>query len=380
MNRFFTSWKSFSLPPQMGVVIRVALIMQLGSLLYRNFDDLQFSGLIALLWMVVLIFMSILLHEGAHAAVGRLYGFRIRGIAAGPLKWDFQNRKQPFHFSAYRMTGGQAILEIPDDMEKVTLRKALLNMFLAGPVLNLLLGATSYVWLLSNPHASSNLLAPIFVWSVCNTCVGLFNIIPRLPWEPAGAIYDGEAVFRLLRPDGQTQGMHMAVLINMTSGAKIPLKWQKEMQTFTNPPAETWLLLHHQYQQALQQEDLVTAHQTMLQMQKVQNLPELFQQLGKVEWAWLHLKMQEDHAADHLQRILQEVSPSTRSWLQRTGTWSRMQSLLAWHQNQMDDARSFIEHGLKQAGIHQKNTLTASSQLDIMELERLKSKLTKPQL
>ena len=141
--------------------------------------------------VVVMLFVTIAIHEAGHAIVGWLVGFRVHSIRIWRLQLEF-----PLRFSIFRGpmggAGGWAICT-PETTDRLAARAGL--MFFAGPAINLLTALMVYVL----PRSSGVLLPVFMTWSFA---IGAINL---LPLRTGPMFSDGYRILMLLfdRPRGE---------------------------------------------------------------------------------------------------------------------------------------------------------------------------------
>jgi Zn-dependent protease len=137
------------------------LIAAVFVLLYANSAELAGSSgvrYVVAAAFVVLLWVSVLVHELSHSLVARGFGLPVRRITLYPLGGFSEIEQEP-------PTPGKEFL-----------------VSAAGPVLSLALAAVGYVIVEAvHPHGLTGLLIQQLVWA--NLLVGIFNLLPGLPLD-----------------------------------------------------------------------------------------------------------------------------------------------------------------------------------------------------
>lgn len=144
-------------------IIAAFIVLVFGPLLQRTFEGLGFwAYAIAFVYALLLLF-SVLIHELAHAVVGRFFAWPTEKIVL--TLWGGHTQ-----FENFKATPGRSLL-----------------VAFSGPVANFILAGLGWILVQVLPHPTSQsavivtALANIFVWA--NFLIGVFNVLPGLPLD-----------------------------------------------------------------------------------------------------------------------------------------------------------------------------------------------------
>jgi Zn-dependent protease len=197
LNALFSAFPLF---PVAGIMVKVhvSLIIVMGFMLFSPKGEMDFTARIA---SVVILFLSILLHEFGHCFAARWVGGRANEIVMGPL-------------------GGLAYVQPPHRPWPEFVATA------GGPLVNLLICLVTATLLWSGWHVAPR-LNPVgdympdhvyynnvayYLWWTCsiNRILLYFNILPMLPMD------GGRILFTLLWPRlGQARAWHIAAYVGL---------------------------------------------------------------------------------------------------------------------------------------------------------------------
>ena len=182
---------------------------------------------------VVALFLSIGIHESAHALVGAAVGFRFNSLRVGPLQFD-----RPFRISLYRgrktgARGWTSLFLVTHD--KLIVRAC--AMLLAGPASNLV-SAAVLAWL-----PVTGTFAAQFTY--VSLCVGVMNLIP---FRTRSVYSDGARVVMLLQ--NRARGERWLAM----------LKLMDEIRRGVDPPAMTQEFIAKAIALEDQSPDTISAH------------------------------------------------------------------------------------------------------------------------
>ncbi len=146
-------------------------------------------------WIIVIIFVTIILHEAAHAAVGLALGMKLRAFVIGPFQWRMRDGRWTYRFipSAFLSFGGSTGI-IPTDPHQS--RWMEIAMIAAGPLLNLFTGLAIALTVISakgQPWEPYWQLLAFF--ALVNTVTFAVNLVP---FRPEALYSDGARIFQLL--------------------------------------------------------------------------------------------------------------------------------------------------------------------------------------
>lgn len=138
-------------------IIAVVIVATFGPSLARSRPELGWRAYVVAVVFTLLLLVSVLAHEGAHAIVGRWRGYRVSRIVAdlwgGHTAYD----------SSDSTPGSSALVSV------------------AGPLANAALAGIGWLLLPSLSGDIPHLLGIAFVWT--NGFVALFNLVPGLPLD-----------------------------------------------------------------------------------------------------------------------------------------------------------------------------------------------------
>ncbi|MFJ6026751.1 site-2 protease family protein [Pseudarthrobacter sp. NPDC092424] len=139
-------------------IIAAFTVIIYGPMLLRNNPALGFSAYLVAFAYALLLLVSVLVHELAHALTARIYGWPTQKIVLN--LWGGHTQ-----FESFTATPGRSVL-----------------VALAGPAANLLLAGGAWVVLSTANLASvAEILTNIFMWA--NFLIGIFNVLPGLPLD-----------------------------------------------------------------------------------------------------------------------------------------------------------------------------------------------------
>lgn len=156
-------WRAGSLagvPIYLGrswLLIAAAIIAIFGPMIGRNRPDLGGNSYLVAAAFVVLLLVSVLVHEAAHALTARSHGFRVSRIVA-----DFWGGHTAYDAGA-GSPGPSAIVAV------------------AGPLANGALAGIGYAIVQVVPSGIPTFLATAF--AIANAIVAVFNLLPGLPLD-----------------------------------------------------------------------------------------------------------------------------------------------------------------------------------------------------
>lgn len=139
-------------------IIAAFTVIVYGPVLHRNNPALGNSAYVVAFAYAVLLLISVLVHELAHALTAKIYGWPTQKIVLN--LWGGHTQ-----FESFTASPGRSVL-----------------VALAGPAANFILAAGAWL-VLNSVHMGSvaEILTNIFMWA--NFLIGVFNILPGLPLD-----------------------------------------------------------------------------------------------------------------------------------------------------------------------------------------------------
>jgi Zn-dependent protease len=139
-------------------IIAAFTVIVYGPVLLRNNPALGLAAYIVAFAYAVLLLISVLVHELAHALTAKIYHWPTEKIVLN--LWGGHTQ-----FESFTASPGRSVL-----------------VALAGPAANLVLAGAGWVLLtVGNLSGVADILANIFVWA--NLLIGIFNVLPGLPLD-----------------------------------------------------------------------------------------------------------------------------------------------------------------------------------------------------
>lgn len=139
-------------------IIAAFTVIVYGPILVRNNPALGFSAYLVAFAYALLLLVSVLIHELAHALTARIYGWPTQKIVLN--LWGGHTQ-----FESFTASPGRSVL-----------------VALAGPAANLVLAGGAWVVLSTvNLGSVAEILTNIFMWA--NFLIGIFNVLPGLPLD-----------------------------------------------------------------------------------------------------------------------------------------------------------------------------------------------------
>ncbi|WP_018156124.1 site-2 protease family protein [Demetria terragena] len=140
------------------LMVAVVIVLLFGPRLEAQLPTLGVLAYLVAGLYAVLLLLSVLVHEAAHALVGQRVGYRVQRIVAnlwgGHTAYDHGNEQSP---------GASALVAV------------------VGPLANGAMAGLGWVLLPAAPNQVIELLLIAFTWS--NAFVGIFNLLPGLPLD-----------------------------------------------------------------------------------------------------------------------------------------------------------------------------------------------------
>ena len=139
-------------------IIAAFTVIVYGPVLLRNNPALGFAAYLVAFAYAVLLLISVLVHELAHALTAKIYHWPTEKIVLN--LWGGHTQ-----FESFTASPGRSVL-----------------VALAGPAANFALAGAGWVLLTAgNMTGVADILANIFVWA--NLLIGIFNVLPGLPLD-----------------------------------------------------------------------------------------------------------------------------------------------------------------------------------------------------
>lgn len=139
-------------------IIAAFTVIVYGPILARNNPVLGLTAYLVAFAYALLLLVSVLVHELAHALTARIYGWPTQKIVLN--LWGGHTQ-----FESFTASPGRSVL-----------------VALAGPAANLVLAGGAWIVLgTANMGSVAEILANIFMWA--NFLIGVFNVLPGLPLD-----------------------------------------------------------------------------------------------------------------------------------------------------------------------------------------------------
>ena len=189
------------------VIIGIAIGLFLGILMIFMFPEINFFKLDNLFYLIIMFFISfilhIIIHEGGHCLFGYLNGFKFVSFRIGSYMWV--NDNGTIRFKRYHMsqTGGQCLMDPP-----ASNFKAYVYYLLGGGIANF---AVSIVCILLG-FINQDLLIDIFCFSniAVGFLIGATNLVPM----DVGIPNDGLNVVYLLKDKKSADSLYKQLRIS----------------------------------------------------------------------------------------------------------------------------------------------------------------------
>jgi Zn-dependent protease len=139
-------------------VIAAFTVIVFGPVLYNEYPGLGTSAYVVAFAYAVLLLVSVLVHELAHALTARIYGWPTQKIVLN--LWGGHTQ-----FDSFTASPGRSVL-----------------VALAGPAVNFILAGAGWLVLPYTPtDSAAEILTNIFTWA--NFLIAVFNVLPGLPLD-----------------------------------------------------------------------------------------------------------------------------------------------------------------------------------------------------
>lgn len=166
-------------------------------------------------WPVILliIFITVVLHEAAHATVGLALGMKLRAFVIGPFQWRIRDGRWTYRFvpAAFLSFGGSTgiISTNPNQSRWVEI-----SMIAAGPLINLLSAILAALLTFSaKGHSWERFWEPLAFFALVNTVTFAVNLVP---FRPEALYSDGARIFQFLS-GGKWAELHRVFSIVLSS-------------------------------------------------------------------------------------------------------------------------------------------------------------------
>jgi len=170
-----------------------------GIILYTRWGHAQNLPFIrgAVSWPVILliIFITISLHEAAHALTGLALGMKLRAFAIGPFQWRIRDGRWTFRFvpAGFLSVGGSTgiISANPNQSRRVEIA-----MIAAGPFINFVAGLFAmFLTISAKGQRWEHYWESLAFFALVNIVTFAINLIP---FRPEALYSDGARIFQLL--------------------------------------------------------------------------------------------------------------------------------------------------------------------------------------
>ena len=148
-------------------------------------------------WPVILliIFITISLHEAAHASIGLALGMKLRAFVVGPFQWRIRDGRWNYRFipAGFLSFGGSTGIVSTDPNQS---RWVEIAMIAAGPLMNLVAGLLAAFLTISAPGRPwERYWEPLAFFALVNIVTFAINLVP---FRPEALYSDGARIFQLL--------------------------------------------------------------------------------------------------------------------------------------------------------------------------------------
>ena len=145
--------------------------------------------------ILLTIFITIFMHEAAHACVGLALGMKLRAFVIGPFQWRIRDGQWTYRFvpASFLAVGGSTgiISAKPDQSRGVEI-----SMIAAGPLINLIAGLFAAFLTISASHQRwERYWEPLAFFALVNVVTFAINLVP---FRPETLYSDGARIFQLL--------------------------------------------------------------------------------------------------------------------------------------------------------------------------------------
>jgi len=169
----------------------------------------------AVSWPVILliIFITIALHEAAHACGGVALGMKLRAFVVGPFQWRIRDGRWMYSFvpAGFLSFGGSTGIISADPNQSRWIEIA---MIAAGPLINLVAGlSAAFLTISSKGQRWERYWEPLAFFALVNIVTFAINLIP---FRPEALYSDGARIFQLLS-GGPWAELHRVYSIALSS-------------------------------------------------------------------------------------------------------------------------------------------------------------------
>jgi len=170
-------------------------------------------GSVSLTVISLVIVITVLLHEAAHAGVGLALGMKLRAFVIGPCQWRVRDGRWTYLFkpSAFLSFGGSTGIVPSNPNQSRWIEIAMIS---AGPLINLCAGILA-VWLTLSARGASweRFWEPLDFFATVNLVTCAVNLVP---FRPEALYSDGARIYQLLA-GGPWAWLHRAYSIVLSS-------------------------------------------------------------------------------------------------------------------------------------------------------------------
>jgi Zn-dependent protease len=169
--------------------------------------ELPFTrGAVSLGVIALVLFLTVTLHEAAHACVGLALGMKLRAFVIGPFQWRIRDGRWKYLFNPAGILsfGGSTGIVPPNPNQS---RWVEIAMIAAGPFSNLCAGALAICLTLSAKGSSwERFWEPLAFFATVNLVTCAVNLVP---FRPEALYSDGARIYQLLS-GGPWASLHRA--------------------------------------------------------------------------------------------------------------------------------------------------------------------------
>jgi hypothetical protein len=200
-----------------GVTVLALAGLWGGMIFYARWGHQQhlpsIHGSVSLTVIALVLLITVVLHEAAHAGVGVAFGMKLRAFAIGPFQWRIRDGRWKYLFvpAGVLSLGGSTGI-VPSNPHQS--RGVEISMIAAGPLINLFAGLLS-AWLTVSAHGRSweRFWEPLAFFATVNLVTCAVNLVP---FRPDALYSDGARIYQLLS-GGPWASLHRARNIVLAS-------------------------------------------------------------------------------------------------------------------------------------------------------------------
>jgi hypothetical protein len=170
-----------------------------GIILYTRWGHAQNLPFIrgAVAWPVILlvIFITISLHEAAHACVGLALGMKLRAFVVGPFQWRIRDSRWTYRFvpAGFLSFGGSTGIVSANPNQSRGVEIAMIS---AGPLINFVAGLlAAFLTISAKGQQWERYWEPLAFFALVNIVTFAINLVP---FRPETLYSDGARIFQLL--------------------------------------------------------------------------------------------------------------------------------------------------------------------------------------